>query len=37
MVVGKPIEIPTDLDAEGMEKYRVIAENALKELTSDPE
>jgi lysophospholipid acyltransferase (LPLAT)-like uncharacterized protein len=37
MVVGKPITIPPDLDAEGLEEYRLVAENALKELTCDPE
>ena len=37
MVVGKPIEIPSDLNGEDLEKYRLIAENSLKELTCDPE
>ena len=37
MVVGKPIAVPPDLDAEGLEKYRLLAEDALKEITCDPE
>lgn len=36
MIVGAPITIPPDLTEEEMEKYRLIAENALKELTCDP-
>lgn len=35
MVIGEPIVIPPDLNSEDLEKYRVIAENSLKELTCD--
>ena len=37
IIVGKPIAIPPDLNTEEMEKYRLIAENSLKEITCDQE
>ena len=36
MVVGDPIEIPPNLDAEELESYRVKAEAALRAITVDP-
>ena len=37
VVVGDPIVIPPDLDADGIEKYRQIVEKALRDITCDPE
>jgi len=35
VIVGKGIAIPPDLDDEGIEKWRVIVEKSLMEMTSD--
>lgn len=37
IVIGDPISIPPDLDAGGIEKYRLIVEKALLDITCDPE
>ncbi len=37
MMVGKPLSVPPDLSEEEMEKYRLEAENSLKEITCDPQ
>ena len=36
IMIGDPITIPQDLDAEGIEEYRKIAEKALLDITRDP-
>ena len=33
VVIGTPIPVPADLDAEGLEKYRKMAEDALNEIS----
>lgn len=35
MIIGEPISVPPDLDAEGIEKWRKIVEDALNSITVD--
>ncbi len=37
VVFGEPIPVPPNLDAEGIETYRVKVENALRSISVDPE
>ena len=37
IVVGDPVEVPPDLDAEGIETYRKRVEEAMLAITCDPE
>ena len=37
LILGEPIEIPPDLDAEGIEKYRQQVNQALLAITEDPQ
>ncbi len=37
VIVGEPIKVPPDLDAEGIEHYRQLAEKAMMEITVDSE
>ena len=37
MIIGDPISIPADADAETLEKYRKAAEDALLSITVDPQ
>ena len=35
MIIGEPISVPPALDAEGIEKWRKIVEDALNSITVD--
>ena len=37
IVIGDPVEVPPDLDAEGIETYRKRVEEAVLAITCDPE
>ena len=37
LILGAPIEIPPDLDAGELEKYRKLVEQALLDITRDPQ
>ena len=37
IVIGDPVEVPSGLDDEGIEKYRQIVEKALLAITRDPQ
>lgn len=37
LVLGDPIDIPENLDADGIEHYRQLVEQALRDITCDPQ
>jgi len=37
LIIGEPIYIPADLDSDGIEYWRQIVENAMRELNVDPQ